>query len=663
MTPGELVQGALQQQGGDGDFLGLGRTAGDLVGMAQELEDQASQRAPLRLSGEEPEYDDEPQQDDLGVLNEVPDGASSFGVPTDAPSSDIYAPPHAAVEAEDESDEDGWEGDLDAEEETEYEQVLVGDGSEPAESTDESEEYEAEAYAAGGESEEFEETQDEDLAIAHADDETGEFQGEDDGSSSFDESESEDESFEPSYAAEEGVDFGAERSFAGAARPRRRMGALVTLGAGCMVAASLAVVLPVTGYLPFDVPYQVPQSWFERVGLGSLVGIGNRANARDGAHVQVAAADPVPARAASEQAAETPAVSAGEAEALAAASGARRVQRPEPEAPRSSATSPTAPAAPAAAPQVLEPAEVAGRAEEQSIPAAAPTHPAGAQSAQPVAVDATRGDASAVGAPAADAPTQADAAKPAVAAASLPAKPSAPSTPPVLAQPVAPASVAAADAPVGPPPPALAGGVPMGPPVASGGVPSGPIGRTSTLPGLPTERREGSILLDDKAANPSSPIFRMPTSEDLGQRWTGTEVPPLSRIQSKFRMVTPNVGRVRIVTQRGDVFDGRLDSMGESQVWLVMSLGTIAIAGETVARIDRLPEGPAPKGRSAATTSSERVRVKTAGGVLVGRVLSRDGDRVTILTDAGGRVTLVNPEIEPADQKVPGGVLGGRPPQ
>ena len=44
-------------------------------------------------------------------------------------------------------------------------------------------------------------------------------------------------------------------------------------------------------------------------------------------------------------------------------------------------------------------------------------------------------------------------------------------------------------------------------------------------------------------------------------------------------------------------------------------------------------------------------RVRTAGGVFTGQQISRKGDRVTLMTDEGYRITLTSDDVEPVTAK------------
>ncbi len=138
-------------------------------------------------------------------------------------------------------------------------------------------------------------------------------------------------------------------------------------------------------------------------------------------------------------------------------------------------------------------------------------------------------------------------------------------------------------------------------------------------------------------------------AEDVAMIWRGERV-PVEAIEATSRVLTPGVGGVRVLLDSGEVFEGRLYAVGQSRVWLDIERGRMALTADRVATIQRI-EGAARDGlQTVDAIPGERVRVRTAGGFLVGRILAQDekSGLVTILTDSGGRITLERPEIEPS---------------
>jgi hypothetical protein len=126
--------------------------------------------------------------------------------------------------------------------------------------------------------------------------------------------------------------------------------------------------------------------------------------------------------------------------------------------------------------------------------------------------------------------------------------------------------------------------------------------------------------------------------------WTGEEVPTES-ISTHGRILTPAVGVVRATMHSGELFEGNLYAVGSDRVWIEMGPGRVGLDGKKIQKIERVVAESA-EGEKLEATLGQRVRVRAAGGVLYGKVKSREGNRVTIITDKGARITLLDPEIE-----------------
>lgn len=146
-----------------------------------------------------------------------------------------------------------------------------------------------------------------------------------------------------------------------------------------------------------------------------------------------------------------------------------------------------------------------------------------------------------------------------------------------------------------------------------------------------------------------SPV-RFASEADLAAVWNQREI-PLDRIASSERMLTPQVGRVRLFIHGGEIFEGRLYAVGQNKVWLDTGLGKMALLGWQVDRIEHLADKVAStlgaKG-SEDLTGLQRVRVRTPGGVFYGKLLDQDQGNVTLITEDGGRIRLANARVEPA---------------
>jgi len=130
--------------------------------------------------------------------------------------------------------------------------------------------------------------------------------------------------------------------------------------------------------------------------------------------------------------------------------------------------------------------------------------------------------------------------------------------------------------------------------------------------------------------------------------WQADEV-PIQLLDSPNQVLTPDVGSVRVSLGAGDAFEGSLYAVGQGSVWLDFGPGRIALDAERVESIQRL-EGPADATteEAAERMPGERVTLRLPGGRISGSIVARRGDRITLLTDAGARITLDDPVFEGA---------------
>lgn len=151
--------------------------------------------------------------------------------------------------------------------------------------------------------------------------------------------------------------------------------------------------------------------------------------------------------------------------------------------------------------------------------------------------------------------------------------------------------------------------------------------------------------------NENSPV-QFATADDLSTIWQGRAI-PLQHVSDAQRLMTPEVGRVRLVIHGGEVFEGHLYAVGEGKVWLDTELGKMALLSWQVDRIEHLASGSGPalgeKG-SEDLAGLKNVRVRTPGGVFYGKLLAEVGDEVTLITEGGGRIRLSNARVEPAGE-------------
>ena len=222
-----------------------------------------------------------------------------------------------------------------------------------------------------------------------------------------------------------------------------------------------------------------------------------------------------------------------------------------------------------------------------------------------------------------------------------------PLTPPATRSPIGPVpaeameepAVSRSSAPVhGPPAPSLAAASP------SSGSTADPLpGRAVRSLTMPLE--EMVLLPAAKgAAREAGPA-------DLANIWPTADI-PIERVDDALRLHTPKVGRVRVTLNDGAVFEGRLVAVGEQKVWLQLAAGRLAVMGWQVERIEHLlsPEGTPTMGApgSEHLAGLPQVRVRTPGGVFYGKLLAHEGDRVTLVTAEGARLTLDDAEVSPA---------------
>ena len=135
-------------------------------------------------------------------------------------------------------------------------------------------------------------------------------------------------------------------------------------------------------------------------------------------------------------------------------------------------------------------------------------------------------------------------------------------------------------------------------------------------------------------------------SEDMLELiWRGEEV-PMEAVFAPARTIMPRVGPVRVFTNSGDVFEGRLYAVGQERVWIDAAPGRIGLDGNRIDRIERLPYESDSDMDPELAASGKRVRVRVPGGLLFGRVLKTEGEEVILALDDGGRVRVLSDSVE-----------------
>jgi hypothetical protein len=138
-------------------------------------------------------------------------------------------------------------------------------------------------------------------------------------------------------------------------------------------------------------------------------------------------------------------------------------------------------------------------------------------------------------------------------------------------------------------------------------------------------------------------LMSRPVGKGATQRpgvWNDTRV-PLEEIARATRLATPRIGRVRVTLLSGELFEGRLNAVGEGCVWLDTSYGRMGLNGTLVKSVERLDV--AEEGASGA----RRVRVHAPGGLLTGTLESDDGANASVLLDSGARMTVPSSDVTP----------------
>lgn len=145
--------------------------------------------------------------------------------------------------------------------------------------------------------------------------------------------------------------------------------------------------------------------------------------------------------------------------------------------------------------------------------------------------------------------------------------------------------------------------------------------------------------------------LRIASAGDLAGVWDGNTI-PLDAVDKDVKLLTPQIGRVRATIHGGEIFEGRLYAVGQKQFYLDTDLGRMALLATQIAKIEQLssPDGTATLGAvgSQYLNGLPRVRVRTPGGMLYGKVIGRDDTSLTLITDGGARIRVDATDFEPA---------------
>jgi len=167
------------------------------------------------------------------------------------------------------------------------------------------------------------------------------------------------------------------------------------------------------------------------------------------------------------------------------------------------------------------------------------------------------------------------------------------------------------------------------------------------------------------AGQPGPGGGRHATAADWAGMWTETSI-PMDAIHGPTKLRTLHVGLVRAELKNREFIQGRLYAVGESRIWLDVELGRLSLdAGELreLVQIVGQQGQPVPLGTQA-VAGLQRVEVLLPGGTMTGRVLGREGDWVTFVTEDGLRMRVDALDIRPAPDgrtRLIGAVAGKKP--
>lgn len=142
------------------------------------------------------------------------------------------------------------------------------------------------------------------------------------------------------------------------------------------------------------------------------------------------------------------------------------------------------------------------------------------------------------------------------------------------------------------------------------------------------------------------PGVRRATAADYSGLYMGTELPTLE-IQGSRRVGTPQVGHVRVELLGGESYQGKLHSVGMGCVWVDLELGRMRLEARELRQIEKLPTLSKASALEQAIVGLPQVRVRTPGGSIDGWLVSRTGDKVTLVTASAQRLVLESREVEP----------------
>jgi cytoskeletal protein RodZ len=257
-----------------------------------------------------------------------------------------------------------------------------------------------------------------------------------------------------------------------------------------------------------------------------------------------------------------------------------------------------------------------------------------------------------------------------------PSEPQAPTTPPVAVQDQPATKPASTDQPpkqplAQPEPAPLAQSTPVAepiptaesdstPPVGGENTPdialdaSADAGATSETAAVPEPGEEPQSVV---VVPPSAPAQTMEPVLQLGPgvrravpadyaKVYFDEALPSGEIQSALRRTTPSVGSVRAELNSGEVYLGRLHSVGMGSIWIDLELGRMRVDARDLKAFEKLVSTTKGSRLEQSVAGLPRVRVRTPGGSIDGWLVARQNDRVTLVTEAAQRLVLESRDVE-----------------
>lgn len=148
--------------------------------------------------------------------------------------------------------------------------------------------------------------------------------------------------------------------------------------------------------------------------------------------------------------------------------------------------------------------------------------------------------------------------------------------------------------------------------------------------------------------------LRRATEADFVGLWRETSIPK-DAIDGPTRVRTLNVGRVRVLLVGGEYYEGTLYAVGEKRIWLDLELGRISFEASTVRDMVAIASASGTAANSKQKPEDlvglPHVEVHMPGGIVTGRLVGRDGNRITLVTDKGLRTVLESDDVRPVTNR------------